>query len=264
MTLRISPDQINRRLGGSPSQGQGGYEPPNDDGEGEGSSVTMYVSMLAVFAGIGLGTYFYLGNAPTGPEQVEEQSVAQAETDADVPFKTGLDSKCMKGWQKGLPNYDQMHCLMTSDPKRLCSSAGRAELAERVAYYEADYASYRAVVGRQENTQALKMIGGGGMKLGWQQAKMQLAMSDPKLSQAEKDKIAADFFKSVAETTTTKDPIQRKVSSKVGQKKMVKAARELLRLGYMQVEDFGSRTPGFVKEAARDLGEIYESCPKEG
>src|SRR5688572_11883989 len=115
-----------------PSQGAYGAGPNYSTNQERGTTLNagFIATAVALFVAVGSGTFFYLN----GGLELPQLSFGSAE---DEPaYVSSVDKKCGKGWEKDLPNVDQMHCYLTSSTTRLCDPKERAHLVATIGRFE--------------------------------------------------------------------------------------------------------------------------------
>jgi hypothetical protein len=113
------------RVQPSPGARETGPTPPTS-GDGTKLTAGFIATAVALFVAVGSGTFVFLNGGVAMPSF--DLGVAKNEP----AYVSSVDKTCGKGWEKDLPNVDQMHCYLTSSKRRLCDPKERAHLVATI------------------------------------------------------------------------------------------------------------------------------------
>jgi hypothetical protein len=237
MSNRIDLDRINSRLGGSP----GGYrESQSNELEEEGTSLNagMLATVAALMMAVGAGVFFMPNVSFFSWGGEDEQS----------SYVSSVDASCGKGWRKDLPNPDQMHCYMTRQLNRLCDPEERKHFLAVVKKYDKDY----GVWWREHMKGTMKTIAKvqkNGMQIGLEGAKTTAITRDKNATEEQMMKQFEKMGKIVGDTMEKTPGAEYLMRSKVKMYELEGTFAKLYAKGYLSKDDFGWKTPDFIKNA---------------
>jgi len=164
-----------------PSEPARAVSQPAHEEQGTTLNAGFMATVAAVFVAVSSGTFFYLNGGLSLPQ------FALSFNQAEPAYTSSVDRACGKGWQKELPNTDQMHCYLTSSPKRLCEPGERAHLVATIDRFEEDYGVWSSrLFAASLGTIAKVQV--NSIQMGMDTAEMTKAMNDPTLSDEERMK----------------------------------------------------------------------------
>jgi hypothetical protein len=262
LAKKISIDQINARLSGG-----GGYNPPPSHGGGpedeEGTSMGLgsIALVVAMFIGIGGGTFWFMGgDFGTNISVAGFFDWGKARREAALAYESEVQDQCGKSWIKDQDNTDEMHCFMTTNIIRLCKTEEREHL---VAMIEIFHDQYNAAM-IEEKKATFKTIGkiqSQSMQLGLEAAKLE------QMSQSSDKKSAEAWSKQFDKVTGIVDNAQKPMmdvlhgqkTNKLNYKALEADFANLVERGLISESEFRHK-PTFVRKGLAQAKAVKNRC----
>jgi hypothetical protein len=259
---KISIDTINARLAGGKRYTPPEYDDqgPEDDDEESSIGPGMIALMVAMFLGIGGGTFWFMGG-----EVNTNFSVAglfdwdKGRRDAALAYNSTVKDQCGQTWVSGQSNVDEMHCFMTSNIIRLCLPEEREHLVAMIDVFDKDD-NIAAVEQGIATFQTVGQVQQQSMQIGMEAAKLQ--NMDPS-NEAEMEK----FGKQMEKVTRMVDKAQKPLTDVINGKKRNKTSYDQLRADFANLVERGlissddlMAKPGFVRDGLQMAKSVRNTC----
>ena len=244
MGLKISADQINRRLGG----GQGYQTPPPKNDDGNGGNSVLYAGMAATFIAIGAATFFW--DSLPMPNFSGEWK--------DNSYVSVADAICKPMWREKSWNSDAVACYLVEMPDRFCNSQEREHLVEVFTRFRTDIELAKAAAIHEVTFEQKKIFDNivadiERQEKGLPAPKVQRRPKNKYLPNPEIEVKVAEFQKQVFNP-----------SARGGNKELSRMLRKILEKGYFKTWEFGMIRDKIVVEALKQpLPEVQSPCEKE-
>jgi hypothetical protein len=254
MGLKITPDMINQRLGGSQNnshQNAQNHWQATEENEGGGAGVGFYAAVAGTFVAIGALTFVFMGDGFSG---------LSLPTWDQTAFVSKVDPICQPLWKSPGWNNDALACYLVESPQRFCDKQEREHLVSVFTQYRTDIELIRA--------QAIAEVTVGQKKI-YNDIVAQVERQEkglPPLPSKQKPRAKNKYLPnhSFEENMNSLMPVGLTGMAKKQQTELASLLRVVLEKGYFKTWEFGLIQDKIVTEALKTpLPEVKSPCDAE-
>jgi hypothetical protein len=248
-----------------PTFGKLNRTPPKQAGNGSNHSTNQdsgttlnagfIATAVALFTAVGSGAFYFMNGGISLPQ------FSLGSTQDEPAYVSSVDKVCSKGWEKELPNVDQMHCYMTKSMSRLCDPKERAHLIATIGRFEDDYTvwsnrHFAAAMGTIINANQ------NAVEIGMETAKLTNVMNDPNASDEDREKQANKVGEIMGGVLEGSNKVLAENKSTIPHYQLQYDLTELASMGFIAEDDFGWSKPDWVKKGFAEVKKVRSACAK--